>query len=741
MSAPHAVWLRPELVRQVLRPRRDGKADLALKVPDLQTPYQALRLEQWLQALRGVSRINVDVRARRIRMTLQPDLVDIPRLLDACANTGCAAEPLPHNQLDDDVRHEADDALRRLVVAGLFGMQAMMFAFVLYIGAVDAVDATTIQLFRWLGLLSATPVVGYAAAPFFRHALTDLRRGRAGIDVPIALAVLLIYLASLWATVTGHGETWFDSACMLIFVLLLGHYLELRARHQQQASVRAGSDAMPLIATRRLADGRLENVAIAELAVNDVVHVSEGGMVPVDGQLVTATARIDTSAYTGESHAQACRCGDAVAAGSLVLDGSLALRVTRKGADSRMVRLHALTRRARRQDVRTEDANGAAVSWFVGGVLLLAAVTLGFWLWRDPARALDATVAVLVVACPCAFALAAPATLTRAVGLLSRHGVFVVRPRALHALARVDRAIFDKTGTLTRPAVDARCTRTAAHVSAAQATAWAVALARESSHPLARAMARAHADLEVAPAADVEVVAGRGIRGIVDGHALFLGRPSAGGDPPDDGSQLCLTDADGLLASFGQHESLRPGTHETLSALRDDGIHSELCSGDARERVEAMARSLELAAWHARQTPEDKHRLIRQRQAEGDTVLAVGDGVNDAAALAAADVSASLTTATDLARHQADMILGDHLRGLLQARRMARQVQRTLRQNRRWGLAWNLVAVPFAAAGLVSPWLAALGMSVSSLVVVLNALRQHPDAPPAPASRLTERTA
>ncbi|HET8553605.1 MAG TPA: cation-translocating P-type ATPase, partial [Rhodanobacteraceae bacterium] len=706
MSAPHAVWLRPELARQVLRPRRDGKADLALKAPDLQTPYQALRLEQWLQALRGVFRVNVDIRARRIRATLLPDLVDIPRLLDACAKAGCPAEPLPHNQLDDDVRHEADDALRRLVVAGLFGMQAMMFAFVLYIGVVDAVDATTIQLFRWLGLLSATPVVGYAAVPFFRHALTDLRRGRAGIDAPIALAVLLIYLASLWATFTGHGETWFDSACMLIFVLLLGRYLELRARHQQQAFAQAGNDAMPLIATRRQADGKLEAVAIAELVVGDTVHVTEGGVVPVDGMLTTATARIDTSMHTGESHPQVCRRGDPVAAGSLVLGGSLELRVTRKGADGSIARLHELIRHTRRQHARMDDAACASVSWFIGGVLLLAMGTLAFWMWRDPARAMDATVAVLVVACPCAFALAAPATLTRAVGLLSRCGVFVVRPRALLALARVDRAIFDKTGTLTRPEVDARCTRTDARVSAAQATAWAVALARESSHPLACAMVRAHADLETAPVADVEVVAGHGIRGTVHGHALFLGRPPADSDLPDDGCQLCLADADGLLASFGQHESLRPDTHETLLALRDHGIHSELCSGDAHERVEAMARSLELSTWHARQTPEDKYRLIRRRQADGDTVLAVGDGVNDAAALAAADVSASLMTATDLARHQADVILGDRLHGLLQARRMALQVRRTLRQNRRWGLAWNAMAVPFAAAGLISPWLA-----------------------------------
>ncbi|HET6587118.1 MAG TPA: HAD-IC family P-type ATPase, partial [Oleiagrimonas sp.] len=329
----------------------------------------------------------------------------------------------------------------------------------------------------------------------------------------------------------------------------------------------------------------------------------------------------------------------------------------------------------------------------------------------------------------------------RGVDLLSRCGVFVTRPRALHALAKADHAIFDKTGTLTRPEVDTRCVRTAARMAPTQAIAWAVALARESSHPLARTLSRAHADLDVESATEVVVVAGRGIKGNLHGHALFLGRPPADSGIPDDGSHLCLTDADGLLASFGQHESLRSGAHDTLLALQADGMHLELSSGDAPERVETLARSLGLVSWHARQTPEDKHRLVRQRQAEGHAVLAVGDGANDAAALAAADVSASLMTATDLARHQADVILGDRLHGLLQARRTALQVRRTLRQNRRCGLAWNIVAVPFAAAGLVSPWLAALGMSVSSLVVVLNALRQHPDKPSAPVRPLTERTA
>ncbi len=746
MNTTHAIWTRAGLRRQVQRPRRDGKVETAFAVPGLATAWQALRLEQFLQAVPGVQRSDVDTASRRIRITWDPAHADLPRLLRACDAAGCPAQPLHREALDDAERREADDALKRLLVAGIFAMQAMMFALVLYLDVIDDVDATTIQLFRWLGLLAATPVVGYAAVPFFRHAAADLRARRPGIDVPVALAVILIYAASMWATLRGHGETWFDSVSMLVFVLLLGRYLELRARHRHQALGRAGDHATPLTASRRQRGGHLETVAVAELEPGDRIHVAEGTVVPVDGLLDSNEARLDTSLHTGESRPRTGRRGDAVAAGSVALDGSLELHVTHVGAASSLARLHSLTREARRRQTVAEATGDAAVPWFITGILLLSASTLAFWLWRDPSRAFDATVAVLVVACPCAFALAAPATLTRAMALLARRGVRVTRPRALPALVHVDRAMFDKTGTLTEPAV-ADAEPVAAGIDHATALAWAVALARESSHPLARALARPHADLAVPAVRDITVVAGHGIRGTIGRRQLQLGRPPAARKTDDGGDALWLSDGSVPLARLRLDETPRPDARDGVAALRGAGIGIELCSGDAPARVAAMAARLGIRHWQARQLPEDKYRRVRQWQDEGHAVLVVGDGNNDAAALAAADVSASLVDATDLARRHADLLLEERLGGLGLARRMALRARRTLWQNRGWGLAWNTLAVPFAAAGLIPPWLAALGMSTSSLIVVLNVLRMNIPQPAATPPRdgapvnLRERTA
>lgn len=744
MNTAYAIWTRPTLIDQVVRRRRDGKGEIALHTPDLATPWQALRLEQWLSALHGVSRVDVHTDARRVRITFQPDQADIHDLLNACAQAGCPAQPLHHDNLDDRTQHQADDALKRLLVAGIFGMQAMMFAFVLYVGAFDAADATTMALFRWLGLLAATPVVTYAAVPFFRHAWTDLRAGRAGIDTPIALAVILIYTGSMVSTLRGHGETWFDSACMLVFVLLLGRYLELRARHKHRALGQAASHATPLTARRYDRDGTLETVALAELNPGDCVHVTEGSIVPVDGVLTSDTAQLDTSTHTGESRPQALQQGEPVAAGSVALEASLELRVTRSSAASSLARLHALTQSARRQPARVSATSARSVAWFMCGIITLASMTAAFWLWHDPARALDATVAVLVVACPCAFALAAPATLTRAMSVLVHHKVLVTRPQALIALADVDHVLFDKTGTLTQPSVDAHATDIRGDLSTEQATTLAVALARQSSHPLARALAQAHAKLPLQSVQQVQVIPGHGICGTVDGRTWKLGRPAGTDTVPDDGTALWFGDSKRALAGFRLNETPRSSAADTVCALHSDGMAIQLASGDAPDRVRALADHLGIETWFARQSPEDKYRRVTELQRTGCGVLVVGDGSNDAAALAAADVSASLVTATDLARQQADLLLEDQLDGLVLARRMARLTRRTLRQNRAWGLTWNVLAVPLAAMGLIPPWLAVIGMSASSLLVVLNALRMdapHHKPPTNGSIMLRERTA
>jgi Cu2+-exporting ATPase len=741
MKVPCEVWSRPALLEQVLRRRRDGRAEAVLRIPALAQPRRVVQLEKALHALPGVASFAFDAVAQRARVVFDDARVSLVDLLAASARAGCEAVPLHRDNLEDTRQAALNASLKRLLVAGVFAMQAMMFALVLYVGAVNPLDATTASLFRWLGLLSAVPVVGYAAWPFYREALAGLRARRAGIDIPVALAVVLIFGAGVVNALRGSGEVYFDSISMFVFVLLLGRHLELRAATKHRALGASAADALPLIAQRRRLDGALETVAAVELVPGDRVHVPEGAVVPCDGTLESDGARTDESQWSGESRACAHRRGDAIAAGSFSLDGPLELRAGRPVAESSLAALDRLASASRRARDLAGDADAPAARRFVWRVLALALATAAFWLWRDPARAFDATVAVLVVACPCAFGLAAPAVLTRTLALLSRHGVLVTRPVALRTFARVGIALFDKTGTLTEPVLDATGVETFRGVARGRALRLAVALARESGHPVARVVARAEVDGGVPPACDVKVVAGGGVCGVVEGRHVRLGRAAfAGADRDDDA--LWLADECGPLARLPIAEGMRADARACIDTLRLRGVDCVLASGDAPARVQTVAARLGIDRWWARQSPGEKHARVREAQAGGAVVLAVGDGGNDAAALAAADVSAVPGNAADLVRARADLLLPGGLAGLPFARALSVRAMRILMQNRRWSLAWNLGAVPFAAAGFVPPWLAALGMSLSSLAVVLNTLRiREARVPAVPPVALRERTA
>ena len=744
LAADHAAWSRPALHAQVVRTRHDGRHEAALRISGLDSARQVLRLESMLHALTGMQGLTVDLAARRVRANWDPRQVDLPRLLDACSAAGCPAQPLYADVLDNPRRREAHAALKRLLVAGLFAMQAMMFASVLYIGHFDAVDTITRDLFRWLGLLAATPVVTWAALPFYRGVIADLRQRTLSVDTPLALAVVGIYLASIVAALRGQGDIYFDSISMLVFVLLLGRYLDVRARNRSAALSEAAADAMPMLAERRRADGGLDLVAASELQIGDHVHVTEGGVLPADGTLTSPRVRVDESLLSGESRPLTRQGGDAVIAGSVVLSGPLDMQVDQLGELSTLATLGELARRNSRRSMQARHDPAAAR--FAARVLLLTVLTAVTWLLINPARAFDTAVAVLVVACPCAFALAAPVVTSRVLSLLSRHGVWVNRPAALHALAQTDHALFDKTGTLTAPQLECSDIRPLRGDDGAQMLHLAASLARESRHPVSRAIAAAATRADIPRATDVEVLDGAGVRGRVAQRSLRLGRgdfacdSSAGGVHAD---ALMLADAQGPLAIFPLGEQIRSEAADSLMALRNDGMLVEIVSGDSNARVATAAKALGVERWLARQSPEQKLQHLERLQATGATVLAVGDGSNDAPLLAAADVSASVIGGTGLAQAHADLLLGDGLTGLLLARRTAQRAERILAQNRRGALIYNLCAVPFAAFGLITPWMAVLGMCLSSLCVVLNALRireasaevatPHPPAQPRPA--------
>ncbi|HEU4670651.1 MAG TPA: cation-translocating P-type ATPase [Dyella sp.] len=724
----NAVWAHPQLAAQVLRPRRDGRAEASLRVSPLDDPRRVLHVEQVLRALPGVQRVGVDAVRQRVSVVWDPARQQLPALLDALGGIGCRAEPLPRERTDADAQRAAHDLLKRLLVAGMCAMQVMTYAFVIYIGVVDFVDFSTRGLFRWLGFLTTLPIVGYAALPFYRGALAELRARRPGIDLPVALAVLLVFAGSAWNTWRGAGEIYFDSVSMFVFLLLVARYVELRARQRSGALGDATVDAAPLLAERLGAGGRREWVAATELLPGDRVHVAEGATVPADGVLDSARAELDEALLSGESRPVQRLQGETLVAGSVLLSGPVELTVRHSGEATAAARIGALARRAQGGRLTAEATADPQATRFVQRVLVLTLLTALGWLLVDPSRAFEASVAVLVIACPCAFALTVPATRARAFGVLAARGVLVADGAALERLAQVDLALFDKTGTLTHPGfvpddvAVCRGTRD-------DALRLAGALAQGSSHPLSRALARLAAG-RVGPLPTVEdlrALPGVGLAGRVDGRALRLGRADAvldGAVPAALEGGLVLADADGPLAGFRPREQLRQDAVDTLAALRAQGVQLVLASGDAPARVATVAAALGMDRHAARQTPADKLALLQHARDRGHVTLAVGDGSNDAPVLAGADVSAALAGGTALAQAHAGLLLaGDRLDGLLAARAVATDMQRIVAQSRRWALGYNLIAVPFAAFGLVPPWLAGIGMALSSLGVVLNALR------------------
>ena len=715
-------WSRPELDRHVVRQLDGARSEVCLLIEGVRCAACVWLIERSLGALPGVADVQVNAAAARARVVWDPAQSSLSTMVDTLSRTGYRALPLDARALDDARRRETRGALKRLAVAGFGSMQAMMYGVALYVGAFQDMDASTRELLRWIGFLVATPVVLYAAGPFFAGAWRNLRAHRLGMDVPVALAISLIYAASLAEALRGGAEVYFDSVSMFVFFLLLGRFLEMRARHRSGDLVDALARLTPVFADRRRADGSLERVGAAELQVGDVVHVAEGGGVPVDGVLIEGTCRVDEALLTGESGPVAKQAGDMLIAGSVLQDGPIRLRVERVGADTALAGIVALVTRAQTERPRLALAGERAAARFVARVLALTALTAIGWSLFDPSRVLTATLAVLVVSCPCAFALAVPAAMTRALAVLARRGVLVAHPRPSLSISCARSGVFDTTGPRTRPYSQPRAGDSAALPRAA-------ALARASSHPLARAIVDAAGAAGV-PAVAERIVAhaGLGVEGTIDGRILRLGRADfalrgavAEGALAD---AVVLADRHGLLATFHPHERLREGAADCVRELQAQGLAVDVLSGDAPQRVRGIAASVRAGEWHARQTPADKLAYLQSLRHRGARVIVVGDGINDAPILAGADVAVAMGNGTPLAQASSDIVLtGGRLQALPEARRLAQQTLRILRQNHRWSLCYNLCVVPPAALGLVPPWLAAIGMSASSLLVVLNALR------------------
>jgi len=711
--------------------------EVALLVEGMRCGACVWLLESWLSRQPGIAGASVNFATRRATVRFASAQTDLAAILHSIAAIGYRAHPYDRARREALARREGRTLLLRTGLA-LFGMmQVMMFAIPAYI-TVDGIDAASRALLDWASLVLTLPVVLYSAAPFFGGAWRDVKAGRVGMDVPIALGIAGAFGASAWATIGGSGAVYYDSITMFVALILLARLVEARLRERAGDALEVAARDVPPVADR-LTDfpvtSTIETVAATALVRGDHVHVAAGAGIPADGVVVEGRSSVEEALLTGESWPRAKVSGDRVMAGSVNRESPLVVRVTAAGEATMSSALTRLTERAASERPRIARLSDRIAAIFVTGLLVVAASSALAWSMIDPSRALPVVLAVLVVSCPCALSLATPAAIACAAGALSRRRILCVRPDALEALSRVTHVVLDKTGTLTTGDVRLLDVVPVAGVDRAACVAIAAALEQGSSHPLASAL-REHVG-SARPAEQLAAVPGNGVEGFIDGTRYRLGREAwvaeiarGAGAPLQphaglaDQTRVTLGSGAGPLATLYFGDRLRHGARRFVAALREAGIGVSIVSGDHAGAVRRVAKAVGVDEWHADARPDAKQSIVASLQRRGAVVAMVGDGINDAPGLARADVSLTLGSAAALAQWTADVVvLGDELDGVAFALQAARRAFRVIRQNLAWALAYNAVAIPLAATGHLSPLAAAAGMSASSLIVVGNAWR------------------
>ena len=699
-------------------------------------------LENHMKQQPGVLAFTVNHTTQRARLVWAMDQTRLSDLLIAIHQLGYTARPYQPDEAEQLLRAEHRSMLIRLVLAGIGSFQSMMLAFPLYFEMVNDLSPDFVSFFRWFSLLIATPVVFYSARPFFSNALRDLKTRHLTMDVPVAIAIGLAYLASAWVTAFGGEEVYFESVCMFTFFLLLGRYIEVQARFGAGLSGNALAGFQPGVATRVRGED-VDVVPARTIEPGDIIRVRPGETLPVDGEIISGQSTLNEAALTGEYLPEHRNPGDQVHAGSINGEHPLDIRVTKAGSQTRLSSIMRVLDRVQSEKPPISLMADRMAGKFVARVLVLAPIVwLGWWL-AGADNAFDITLSVLVVTCPCALSLATPTAITAATVKLRRLGFLPTRGHTLESMNTVDTVVFDKTGTLTRGELNLVNTTLLGSQDENTCLKLAAGLEKHSEHPVARVF---H-DRSSSGVEQVRNHLGGGLSGKLGEQNLFIGHkdfvqgfvstpaPESPGAP---GMEIWLASDIEWLTCFALDDQPRPDAAQAIRELQDLGIRTLLLSGDRSGHVEQVARTLGITEAIGQASPEQKLEVLERLKGEGRQIMMVGDGLNDLPSMAGAGISVAMGSAADLTQLHADaVLLNGQLVQLIEALKTSRRTRKVIRQNLAWALVYNVCALPLAAAGMVPPWLAAIGMSISSLIVVLNALRlgkattqsQHPHNP------------
>lgn len=693
--------------------------------------------EQQLHALPGIIDVSINYSNHRARLRWDSSVLELSQILEAISRIGYMAHPYDPDQQQALIEKERKQHIRRIGVAAVLGMQVMILAVAMYTGEWWGMDAGFMDFFRWTSLLVTVPILIFSAQPFYRSAWRDIKNFHVGMDVPVALGISIAFVASVTHTLSGHGAVYFDSVAMFTFFLLSARYFEMNARKRTAESTEALLNLQPAVATKLVTENETQqhiSVPVAELIIGDTILIKPGENIAADGSVIEGQSGVNESLVTGESMPVTKHIGDSVIGGSTNIESPLIIRVDKVGDDTVLASIHRLLDDAQTHKPEVARLADIIASRFVAVILLIATLVAIYWYNTEPEQWIAITIATLVVTCPCALSLATPTAITAASGQFARLGLLPLRSHALETLAKVSDFVFDKTGTLTEGNIKLINTLNLGGKNTQHIIAIAAALESGSEHPIAKSIITAAGETAV-HADKLSNTAGAGVSGTIDNERWYLGNLDYIKQNCDDTAtqtintdtntaQVVLATKKQLHAVFELEDSVREEAAELISKLKQQGKTIHLITGDQSSVAKKIAATLGIDHVYANMRPEDKLKRVREIQQGGGVVAMAGDGINDAPVLAGADVSIAMGSGTQLAAASADMILiSNHVLYLYTGYKVAQKTLHIIRQNLLWAIGYNVIAVPAAAMGYVEPWLAAIGMSASSLIVVLNALR------------------
>ena len=719
---------QPSIQKDFVHTLPEGGSEAALVIEGITCAACVWLLEHHIRGLAGVTKAHVNLTTHRARLSWDSDSLPLSDILKEIYRIGYQAHPYHPDKEEQLLEKEKKVAIRRLGVAGIGMMQVMMMAVALYGGALQGIENQYVQFIRWASLVIASPVALYAARPFYVAALRDLKTRHLSMDVPVSIAIGGAYLASVWATATNSGEVYFDSVTMFTFFLLIGRFLEMQARHRTGRAGNSMLNLLPASATK-LIDGEEQLIPATDLAIGDRILIKPGHTIPADGIIISGNSSVDESALTGEYLPVRKDNQDPVIGGTINVENPITVEVTHIGSETQLSAIVRLLDRAQEEKPKVARIADKVASYFVAAVLTTATGVGAAWFFLSPQDAFWITLSVLVVTCPCALSLATPTALTAATGALRQHGILITRGHVLESLSQASHVVFDKTGTLTEGNLTLQQVVSISPLATEEALDLASALEVHSSHPIAKAFSAS----PTARAEEINATLGQGLQGQIGGHIYRIGKPAyalkitstdALSPPTQNGQWLLLCSESGPLAWFQLNDQLRREATSAIRHLQSLGLECQMLTGDSSAAVTEVNDILGLDTVVSGVSPEEKLRHVQALQQAGAKVIMVGDGINDIPVLAGAETSVAMGGATDLAKTNADAVLisADLLR-LVDAIQLARKTQRVIKQNLSWALLYNLTALPLAATGFIAPYMAAIGMSASSLVVVGNALR------------------